>query len=163
MEARKIPQVPVLQQPQVPLVPRLSNLETGQTIDLPTIEASVNLPSTRTADEAFLRIHDHLDRIQQQFSQLVQQPNFVGNSTVPLYDIKREPEHMSNASPLTRMPKLFPSQYTIVAPANGIGQLCSQYLLPQHFRDPKSRGNNGIYVSTRTSVVRDFATRPAYP
>ena len=113
MEARKIPQVPVLQQPQVPLVPRLSNLETGQTIDLPAIEASVNFPSTRTADEAFLRIHDHLDRIQQQFSQLVQQPNFVGNSTVPLYDIKREPEHMSNASPLTRMPKLFPSQYTI--------------------------------------------------
>ena len=80
MEARQIPQVP---QVPVPQVPQLSNLETGQTIDLPAIEASVSLPSTRTAEEAFLKIHLHLDRIQEQVSQLVHQPNLVGCSTVP--------------------------------------------------------------------------------
>ena len=118
MEARQIPQMPqepVPQIPQmtVPQVPQLSNLETGQTIDLPAIEASANLPTTRTADEAFLKIHEHLDRIQEQFSQLVHQPNLVGCSTVPLYNIKKEPGHMLNTSPWTRLPRLFQSQYTI--------------------------------------------------
>ena len=118
MEARQIPQMPqepVPQIPQmtVPQVPQLSNLETGQTIDLPAIEASANLPTTRTADEAFLKIHEHLDRIQEQFSQLVHQPNLVGCSTVPLYSIKKEPGHVLNTSPWTRLPRLFQSQYTI--------------------------------------------------
>ena len=118
MEARQIPQMPqepVPQIPQmtVPQVPQLSNLETGQTIDLPAIEASANLPTTRTADEAFLKIHEHLDRIQEQFSQLVHQPNLVGYSTVPLYSIKKEPGHVLNTSPWTRLPRLFQSQYTI--------------------------------------------------
>ena len=118
MEARQIPQMPqepVPQIPQmtVPQVPQLSNLETGQTIDLPAIEASANLPTTRTADEAFLKIHEHLDRIQEQFSQLVHQPNLVGCSTVPLYNIKKEPGHVLNTSPWTRLPRLFQSQYTI--------------------------------------------------
>ena len=118
MEARQIPQMPqepVPQIPQmtVPQVPQLSNLETGQTIDLPAIEASANLPTTRTADEAFLKIHEHLDRIQEQFSQLVHQPNLVGCSTVPLYSIKKEPGHVLNTSPWTRLPRLFQSQYAI--------------------------------------------------
>ena len=110
-----MPQEPVPQIPQmtVPQVPQLSNLETGQTIDLPAIEASANLPTTRTADEAFLKIHEHLDRIQEQFSQLVHQPNLVGCSTVPLYNIKKEPGHVLNTSPWTRLPRLFQSQYTI--------------------------------------------------
>ena len=134
MEARQIPQVP--QVPQMPQVPQLSNLETGQTIDLPAIEASVSLPPTRTAEEAFLKIHLHLDRIQEQVSQLVHQPNLVGCSTVPLFNIKKEPGHMFNTSPLTRMPRLFESQYTI-APQRmvlGSSSATTHYLSTQEVR-----------------------------
>ena len=141
MEARQIPQMPqepVPQMPQMPVpqVPRLSNLETGQTIDLPAIEASVNLPSTRTADEAFLKIHEHLDRIQEQVSQIGQQSGVVGCSTIPLFNIKREPGHIVTTPPLMKMPRLFEKQFTI-APQRmvlGSSSASTYYLSTQEVR-----------------------------